>query len=159
MKCLSLWQPGASLIVIGSKRFETRHWSTRYRGPLLIHAAKKWNMDLALTCTEQHFRTSLATGGMKEPKDVPRGCILGVADLVECWECHAAWLRSSKGANTSGMISEQEAAFGNFSPGRFAWQLENISRFPTPIPYIGHQGLFNVDDDLVSDQLAQGVLV
>ncbi len=39
MKALSLHQPWASLIAIGAKRVETRHWTTSYRGPLAIHAA------------------------------------------------------------------------------------------------------------------------
>src|ERR1700694_3122793 len=41
MKALSLWQPWASLIAMGLKEFETRHWATSYRGPLVIHAAKR----------------------------------------------------------------------------------------------------------------------
>jgi hypothetical protein len=41
MKAISLWQPWASAIALGWKKNETRHWSTDYRGPLLIHAAKK----------------------------------------------------------------------------------------------------------------------
>lgn len=40
MKALSLWQPWATLIAIGAKQYETRGWSTPYRGPLIIHAAK-----------------------------------------------------------------------------------------------------------------------
>jgi len=41
MKALSLWQPWASAIALGSKRIETRGWATSYRGPLAIHAAKR----------------------------------------------------------------------------------------------------------------------
>jgi hypothetical protein len=41
VKALSLWQPWASLIAVGAKTIETRGWSTTYRGPLLIHAARK----------------------------------------------------------------------------------------------------------------------
>lgn len=41
MRALSLWQPWASLIALGVKTIETRGWSTKYRGPLLIHAAKR----------------------------------------------------------------------------------------------------------------------
>lgn len=41
MRAISLWQPWASLVVLGAKKIETRHWSTNYRGPLLIHAAKR----------------------------------------------------------------------------------------------------------------------
>jgi hypothetical protein len=39
MKVLSVRQPYASLLVRGIKRFESRTWSTDYRGPLLIHAS------------------------------------------------------------------------------------------------------------------------
>lgn len=41
LKALSLWQPWASLVAEGVKTIETRHWSTRYRGPLAIHATKQ----------------------------------------------------------------------------------------------------------------------
>ncbi len=41
MKALSLWQPWAHAIVTGGKRIETRSWATKYRGPLIIHAAKR----------------------------------------------------------------------------------------------------------------------
>ena len=34
MKAISLWQPWASAVALGSKRVETRSWSTSYRGPL-----------------------------------------------------------------------------------------------------------------------------
>jgi len=40
MKALSLWQPWASLVALRVKTIETRSWSTSYRGPLAIHAAK-----------------------------------------------------------------------------------------------------------------------
>lgn len=38
MKVLTLHQPWATLIAAGIKTIETRSWSTRYRGPLAIHA-------------------------------------------------------------------------------------------------------------------------
>ena len=34
MKAISLWQPWASAVSVGSKRIETRHWSTNHRGPI-----------------------------------------------------------------------------------------------------------------------------
>lgn len=42
MKAISLWQPWATLISTGDKTWETRSWATTYRGPLAIHAAKKF---------------------------------------------------------------------------------------------------------------------
>jgi len=41
IKAISLWQPWASAMALGFKKNETRHWATKYRGPLLIHAAQK----------------------------------------------------------------------------------------------------------------------
>lgn len=41
MKALTLHQPWASLIAAGVKTIETRSWSTRYRGPLAVHAGKR----------------------------------------------------------------------------------------------------------------------
>lgn len=38
---MSLHQPWASLIQLGVKTIETRSWSTKYRGPLAIHAAQR----------------------------------------------------------------------------------------------------------------------
>ncbi len=41
MKCLSVCQPFAELIVQGKKTIELRKWNTKFRGEFLIHAAKK----------------------------------------------------------------------------------------------------------------------
>ena len=38
MKCLTVRQPFAALIVAGLKTIECRGWQPRFRGPLLIHA-------------------------------------------------------------------------------------------------------------------------
>ena len=41
MKAISLYQPYASWIAQGKKTIETRFWSTKYRGDLLIVSTKK----------------------------------------------------------------------------------------------------------------------
>src|SRR3546814_21127441 len=45
VKAISLWQPWASAIALGHKSIETRHWPTKYRGELAIHAAKRFGPD------------------------------------------------------------------------------------------------------------------
>ncbi len=40
MKAITIWQPWASLIACGAKKYETRSWATNYRGPIAIHAAR-----------------------------------------------------------------------------------------------------------------------
>src|SRR5207302_1698550 len=83
MKCLSLWQPWASLVVLGAKRIETRSWSTQHRGPLAIHAAKKWepNKILALI-DEEPYRSALG----EHRGNLPLGCILGTVNVTDCFE-------------------------------------------------------------------------
>jgi ASCH domain len=41
IKALTIRQPWAELILRGRKPFELRSWRTKYRGPLVIHAAAK----------------------------------------------------------------------------------------------------------------------
>lgn len=48
MKCISLWNPWASLIACGAKPFETRHWAppaALIGQTIAIHAAKKVDRD------------------------------------------------------------------------------------------------------------------
>lgn len=66
MKALSLWQPWATLMAYGLKRVETRSWAIRHRGPLLIHAAKKWTPDLGeIAADPLFFRPALQQCGVK----------------------------------------------------------------------------------------------
>jgi len=152
MKCLSLWQPWATLIAIGAKSIETRSWYTRHRGPLLIHASKRQDKDSLELCLEEPFRSALAAGGLTKIGDLPFGQIVAVGDLVGCYHCHECGMGYGPPPQCS--IPESERPFGNFTPGRFGWVLRNVRRFPTPISYTGHQGLFNVPDDIVAEQLA-----
>jgi len=41
VNALTIWQPHAALFVAGVRNIETRSWSTKYRGPLAIHAAQR----------------------------------------------------------------------------------------------------------------------
>ena len=45
MKCLSLKQPYAELLVAGKKTIEVRTWNTKFRGQFLVHASKKINEE------------------------------------------------------------------------------------------------------------------
>jgi hypothetical protein len=55
MNAISLWQPWATAIALGSKRIETRPWATAYRGPLAIHAAKRCVKAELRTCSHLSF--------------------------------------------------------------------------------------------------------
>lgn len=127
---------------MGLKRFETRSWQTNYRGPLLICAARRCG-DLV---TLREITVNLA--GIKKtpfivPREMleyPRGVALCVVDLREIFRTDDPQLQY--------FCDEQEQILGDFSPGRFAWELTNVRRFKEPWPVTGRQGLFNVPDEM-----------
>jgi hypothetical protein len=91
MKALTLTQPWATLVAIGAKRIETRSWSTSYRGPLAIHAAKGFPWDardftyakMVRDLVGPHFNSS-ESGPLD--KQLPRGSVIATCNLVACWE-------------------------------------------------------------------------
>jgi hypothetical protein len=78
-KALSIRQPWAWAIVEGFKEVENRSWSTRYRGPLFIHAGLQ----------EDHLGwLDLDRRGIDFPEEVEHGGIIGIVELVDCVEGH-----------------------------------------------------------------------
>ncbi|MEI8195002.1 MAG: ASCH domain-containing protein [Phycisphaerae bacterium] len=156
MKCLSLWQPWASLVVHGFKHVETRSWETSYRGPLLIHASAKFDrpsMDLIATPI---FEAAFVQVGVNYANcdDLPFGAIIGVVDLIKCVPVAMMDVVEFAGQPA---LTEREREFGDFSPGRFCWLLGKYRFFLNPIEYCGHQRIFNVPDEVVAAQLRTAV--
>ena len=150
MKALTICQPYAHLIVTPQselprfavqKRVENRTWNCRYRGPLLIHAGKS--------------KKFLST----DPDDFDEyedrlvfGAIVGVAEVVDCVP--------------GNMLREKPFRFDVYDRKKYPWLgdhphaegpwciiLDNVQRFRNPVPYRGALGLFNVDGELVTDEL------
>ena len=153
MKCISLWNPWAFLMAIDKKRNETSSWATKYRGPLAIHAAKKWNQQLLNICYDSPFYDVLCenleiknvAGSFlsRQIKDyMPFGKIIAVVDLWNCYRIETAFAHKS-------MLSLNEYSFGDYSVGRYVWQTQNVKRLREPIPFKGKQGFFDVPDELV----------
>ena len=84
MKALSIRQPWAWCILHG-KPVENRDWWTRYRGPLLIHAAKGMTRPEYEDCCDFAARLGLTVPTMAE---LPRGGIVGRVRLVDCVARH-----------------------------------------------------------------------
>lgn len=79
LKALSIRQPWADAIVYHRKDIENRSWPTRFRGPVLIHAAKAWGEDERLSLL------SLVSEGLVPDCQQPLlGGIVGVAEIVDC---------------------------------------------------------------------------
>ena len=61
MKCLSVCQPFANLIIQGKKTIELRKWNTKFRGEFLVHASRKIRID---DCKRLKIKPSLTTGAI-----------------------------------------------------------------------------------------------
>ncbi len=131
-KALSCTQPWATLVVLGEKLWETRTWRTKYRGPLAIHAAKTFpRAAKRLAETDPYYVTTL---GKYPIRWMPLGAIIGTVDLVEIERVEAV---------VGVVIGRKEAAFGDYSPGRWAWQFAHPVVFDEPVPWRGALGLWS----------------
>jgi len=148
MKALTLTQPWAAMVAIGAKRIETRSWSTKYRGPLLIHAAAGLGpvggkLSLVDLCHTDPFYDVLQAAGIRRATSLPFGAIVAVAELVsviptEILNRQGSWIIDTDTWN----LTEQERAFGDYTPGRYAWLLADVQPLATPIPAKGALGLW-----------------
>ncbi|MBW4837890.1 MAG: ASCH domain-containing protein [Paenibacillaceae bacterium] len=142
MRCITIRQPWATLIAIGAKRLETRSWRTNYRGELGIHAGKQIDRK---ACETEPIRSLLLAHGYSSADQLPRGAIVAVCRLNDCF-C----VRSNSGETAWLGVGErcleaagQEYRFGDFAPGRYAWELTELRPLPEPIPALGKQGLWS----------------
>ena len=156
MKAISLWEPWASLIRTGAKTFETRSWSTPYRGKLLICAAQgglpKYKLEELIS--KRRFQEGLKPlirhlkRGNSNIQVAPEHLSFGKAvALVELIDCIPTEVLSNRAIGT-------DMPFGNFSEGRFAWKLKLLRNDFTPFPIKGYQRLYNVDDNIVNRRLS-----
>ena len=127
MKALTLWQPWATLIAIGAKKIETRPWSTRYRGPLAIHAAKTQKM--ARYARLEPFCSALEAGGYNPFQPLPSGVVVATCQLVDCKQV----------TSTEDWPESPEVEFGDYGIGRWMWFLDEIEALPDPVPARGRQ--------------------
>lgn len=125
MKAFTLYQPYASAIVLGLKKYETRSWATKYRGPLVIHASIK---PLSPELKELAQRYGI--------KDIEYGKIIAICELQDCIEMTQDFIDKQ---------STTEKDFGIWTPGRYAWKLKVIKILKEPIPARGYQMLWNID--------------
>ena len=136
MKALSLWQPWASAIFakdhvgVVLKPDETRHWPTKVRGRIVIHAAKR-RMD-----SDGHTLSTMLMGSMNL-NHMPFGCLIGTVEIVDCVKTETV------------KRHHWQQVWGNYDAGRYAFVLAKPLLFETPIPYTGRQGFFNVPDELI----------
>lgn len=141
MRGLTLWQPWASLVAIGVKTYETRSWKVTYRGPLAIHAAQREPVRVGGE-VETSMVWELDAEGF-EFIHLPRGAIVAVCELVDCFPVEELWPELSE--------MENEQYFGDWSAGRYAWTLSNVRLVNPPLWISGSRGLWQVQSKVVSE--------
>lgn len=146
MKALSLWQPWATLIVVGAKRIETRDWGPPfavYGERIAIHATRgvgpAGEAAFRRLCDSQPFHASLAAAGYGRADELPRGAVVGTVRLARASRIDTASARELEERNP------REFAFGNYAPGRWAWVLEDPQRLEPPLETGGQRKLWDVE--------------
>ena len=192
MKAITLRQPWASLVALGVKAIETRSWSTRYRGPLAIHAAARQPIergedgplscgtvggfdyvryDGQVDCPWPHNPETVlhpgdwylypippGHGPVPDVTVMPLGTVIATAQLVDVVPIvdyrserrndrkrveqitNTLWLRSPDGSAAVEMADQHP--YGDFTPGRYAWILDDIQPLAVPVPATGRQQLW-----------------
>lgn len=78
-KALSIMQPWAWLIVHGHKDIENRTWETRFSGPVLIHAGKRFDPNMV-----EEGDIWWPWPEIAKPADFEMGGIVGEAEIRGC---------------------------------------------------------------------------
>ncbi|MUG45506.1 ASCH domain-containing protein [Paenibacillus woosongensis] len=152
MKAITIIQPWATLIALEEKKFETRGWATRYRGELAIHAGKQMDREI---CQQEPFRSVLSKHGYTAD-NLPTGAVVAVANLTECCRIERLgdWggdIEPVKLHYPNGRVliwagalkNTKEFFFGDYTDGRYAWELTDVQQLQDPIPAKGMQRLWN----------------
>ena len=125
MKALSVRAPWWLAILDGGKDIENRDWYTTQRGRIALHAGKWFNESEIM----QDLITIQKILGLEEPsKEMLKlfkpfgGCIVGTVEIVDCVkESSSPWFF-----------------------GKYGFVLANPIALPSPIPYKGQLGFFEV---------------
>lgn len=171
MKAITIWQPWASLLVCGEKKYETRSWATSYRGPIAIHAAKvapstvmrklfplgDWSYSPDYQAKKDLLKELGSAFEDYAPiedveeflAELPLGCVIATAELVGCHEIVLHGGRGLSSASPGWLETEngiyeptdRELMFGNWTPRRYAWELANM-KIIDPIEVAGKQRLW-----------------
>lgn len=121
MKCLTVKNPWASLIVEGYKKYEFRSWKVNYRGKILIHAGMSLDSKAAAKVKDYNL-------------DYINGAIIGEAKIVDCILVDDKFNEMLK--------KENNIVYESNHVGLYAWKLEDIKKYKEPIYIKGKLGLW-----------------
>lgn len=85
-RALSIRQPWAWAIINAGKDIENRDWSTRFRGPVCIHAAKGVTRNEYEDAANYIGRATAWKSLVPDLHALERGGIIGTAEIVDVWD-------------------------------------------------------------------------
>ena len=130
MKCLSVCQPFAELIVQGKKTVELRKWNTKFRGEFLVHAAKNILIE---DCKRMKIL----------PSTISTGVIIGKVDLVDVKKYDSNdELKNDK---------KKHHSIEDNTKNKYGFILENPKKLRVPIPYLGKLNFFEFKPDKIKN--------
>ena len=138
LRALTLWRPWPHAIFYGGKRIENRPWKPWERiigHYIALHAGLKYDANGAEDMRE--------LGLYDPPGDewCPRGCIVGVARIV-------GYVEEKEGVFFDQVGPEFNVDEKVWFSGPFAWKLDDVVPFMSPVKAKGAQGLWVVSDDI-----------
>jgi hypothetical protein len=145
-------------VAIQAKKNETRSWATKYRGPLAIHASARMTNKQKDLCWLKPFFDPLYDADLIDVNidNFPLGAVIATCNLVDCLKIRdlrpvkrdgnivqVAFLEAK---NSLIEVMGDELAFGDYTPDRFAWMLEDVKQIE-PVPAKGKLGLWEWEGD------------
>ena len=126
MKCLSVCQPFAKLIVQGKKTIELRKWNTKFRGEFLVHAPQKIRLD---DCKR-----------LKIKPEMPVGAIIGKVELID--------VKEYENSTQIKIDSKKHLALNDINENKYGFILQNPKELKIPIPCSGQLNFFEFKPEL-----------
>ena len=129
MKCLSVCQPFAELIVQGKKTIELRKWNTEFRGEFLVHSPRKIRTD---DCKRLQIKSNLITGA-----------IIGKVNLGD--------VKKYSSENELHVARKKHYAEKDLTQNKYGFLLEKPKKLRIPIEYSGKLNFFEFHPDEIKN--------
>ena len=142
MKCLTVKQPWASLLVTGATQYLVRNWRTSHRGPLAIQASSKFPKSHVELCCDPDFRPLLRLAGFDYAIEMPRQAVLGTVSIADC-------LQVTRENRNFFDLEDPAMHFGLIQPGCWAWICSAHCAFVRPVPLPGRLGIYTIPSNIL----------
>ena len=132
MNAITIDQPWASAIACGIKRIAPMSWqpATSDFTRIAIHASRRWaareqTFWIKHACSVSETAAVFARNGILHAEDLKFGYVIATVELYGC--------QRAEDMASAGVLSDQERAWGDFTPGMFCWLLRNPQILPEPV--------------------------